>query len=87
LSSTLHTDFGGAVLRRVRTAPNHGDVEISNLTLVMDTGVGIPGVSDNPVVALQTSRNKGKTWGPSGGGISDGKAPVPDARALESARE
>jgi hypothetical protein len=63
LSSTLHTDFGGAVLRRVRTAPNLGDVEINNLTLVMDTGVGIPGVSDNPVVALQTSRNKGKTWG------------------------
>lgn len=63
LSSTLHTDFGGAALRRVRTAPNLGDVEVNNLTLVMDTGVGIPGVSDNPVVALQTSRNKGKTWG------------------------
>jgi hypothetical protein len=63
LSSALHTDFGGAALRRVRTAPNLGDVEVNNLTLVMDTGVGIPGISDNPIVALQTSRNKGKTWG------------------------
>lgn len=64
LSSLLYTDFDGHGVRRVRTAPVTTADEISNFTLVMDTGIGVPGVIDNPRVVLQTTRNKGKTWGP-----------------------
>lgn len=70
MDPTVYTDAGGVALRRQRVAPYLTDSmrndRYNQLTLDMDTGVGITGapgsLGQNPQVMMRYSLNRGKNW-------------------------
>jgi hypothetical protein len=67
MATTIYTDVGGAVMRRVRQPPrlSFGQKRFTTnfLQIVMDVGQGlITGQGDDPTLMLQSSRDGGKTF-------------------------
>ena len=68
LDCDTYTDNGETIIRERVTAPiispNGSRIEMSSLTLFMETGVGlITGQGVNPKIMLQASLDGGKSWG------------------------
>lgn len=66
-SLLVHTDVGGAVMRRVRRAPHlvkeHRLITYNEFRLDVETGLGlVTGQGSDPRVQLRLSRNAGKTY-------------------------
>jgi len=68
LASTVHTDVGGAAIRRVRQPPrlsaDQRRVTVHSLQVILDAGLGLnTGQGSDPQLMLTTSKDGGETWG------------------------